>query len=226
MLIASCTNEWRQAHPGAMIGFLEISQVENKKTAPALDEYKRVLEADLRNRYAGFTRQDFLSLPVMMAYQKYYKRFGKTYQVLQQLESIVLKGKNFPSVSPLVDANFMAEVDTLVLAAGHDVQQLQGPVCIDIAREGDQFIQMGGAEKSIPPGDMIMRDVRGVSCSILYGQDHLSPISPSTSHVLYAIYAPYGVSALNVNVHMEKIKENISRFSNSMVVKQQELLIS
>lgn len=97
---------------------------------------------------------------------------------------------------------------------------------MDIARDGDRFVQMGGAEKSIPPGDMIMRDVRGVSCSILYGQDYLSPISPSTSRVIYVIYAPYGVSALNVNVHVEKIKENISRFSNSMVVEQQELLIS
>lgn len=59
MFIVCGTNEWRQTHPGAMIGFLEISQVENVKTAPALDVYKHVLEAELRNRYAGFTRQDF-----------------------------------------------------------------------------------------------------------------------------------------------------------------------
>src|SRR5262245_24144930 len=61
----------------------------------------------------------------MAAYVRYYKRFSKTYHVQLQLESIVLKRKSLPSVSPLVDANFTAEVETLVLTAGHDAQKLE-----------------------------------------------------------------------------------------------------
>src|SRR5262245_64447502 len=75
----------------------------------------------------------------MAGYVHYYKRFGKTYHVLLQLESIVLKSKGLPSVSPLVDANFTAEVETLVLTAGHDAQQLQGEISIDGARDGDKL---------------------------------------------------------------------------------------
>ncbi len=67
----------------------------------------------------------------MAAYERYYKRFDKTYHVQLQVESIVLKGKNLPDVSPLVDANFIAEIETFVLTAGHDVMQLQGSVCMD-----------------------------------------------------------------------------------------------
>jgi len=44
-----------------------------------------------------------------------------------QVESIVSKGKSLPNVTPLVDANFVAEVETLVLTAGHDVAKLQAP---------------------------------------------------------------------------------------------------
>ena len=44
-----------------------------------------------------------------------------------QLESIVLKAKSLPDVSPAVDANFMAEVETLILTAGHDVEMLAEP---------------------------------------------------------------------------------------------------
>jgi len=46
----------------------------------------------------------------MAAFAQYYKRFDKTYHVLQQVESIALKGKHLPSMSPLVDSNLIAEM--------------------------------------------------------------------------------------------------------------------
>jgi len=55
-------------------------------------------------------------------------RFNKTYHIQLQLESIVLKGKSLPDVLPAVAANFIAEMETLVLTAGHDVAQLRGPI--------------------------------------------------------------------------------------------------
>src|SRR4030095_4146858 len=95
-------------------------------TSGGLVDRKRETEARLRDRYRGPTRLDFTSLPVVAAYARYYKRFNKPEHVQLQLESIVLKGKSLPSVSPLVDANFAAEVDTLVLTAGHDATKRAG----------------------------------------------------------------------------------------------------
>jgi DNA/RNA-binding domain of Phe-tRNA-synthetase-like protein len=141
-----------------------------------------------------------------------------------QVESIVLKGKKLPNVSPLVDANFIAEVETLVLTAGHDVTKLQGSILIDISREGDHITQMNGTSKAIRAGDIIMRDVNGVSCSIIYGQDDRSPISSETSRVLYVAYAPTGVPAETVDAQLWKIEENIRLFSPTAVVEQHRLL--
>ena len=69
MLSISATNEWRATHPGAVIGLLELSGVDNSRSSPKLDERKRETEARLRERYQGFARADFLSLQVMVAYQ-------------------------------------------------------------------------------------------------------------------------------------------------------------
>ncbi len=195
MLAISATDEWRAAHPGATIGLLELSGVENTRPSSRVNERKREIEADLRERYKGFTRKDFLALPVMAEYDRYYTRFNKTYHVQLQLESIVLKGKHLPDVSPAVDANFMAEVETLILTAGHDSQKLRGPIVIDVSRESEQMTQMNGAPKAIRSGDMIMRDADGICCSIIYGQDARTPISPETSRVLYVAYAPAGIAA-------------------------------
>src|SRR6185369_16493630 len=131
---------------------------ESTGSSSRLTERKRAIEAGLRERYKGFTRQDFLALPVMAEYERYYKRFNKTYHVQLQLESIVLKGKPLPDVSPAVDANFMAEVETLILTAGHDAQTLTRPVVIDVSRDDDQMIQMNGTSRAVRAGDMIMRD--------------------------------------------------------------------
>jgi DNA/RNA-binding domain of Phe-tRNA-synthetase-like protein len=226
MLLISGTAEWKTAHRGGAIGLLELSRVENAHPSFQLDDRKRETEARLRERYQGFTRQDFLALPVMAAYAQYYKRFDKTYHVLQQVESIVLKGKRLPNVSPLVDCNFMAEVESFVLTAGHDVGKLHGVVSIDVSREGDQLTQMKGARKTIPAGDMIMRDAEGIACSILYGQDNRSPISAETSHVLYVAYAPMGVPAEVVEAHLRAIEEHVRLASPLAVQEQQQLLLA
>lgn len=226
MISIRTSQEWHDAWKGAMFGVLEISSVENLLALPELDDRKRDIERRLRERYSGFSRQEFSTLPVMAEYIRYYKRFEKTYHVLLQVESLVLKGKNLPSVSLLVDANFMAEVETLVLSAGHDGDKLKGDVVLDVAREGEQFVQMGGAVKTIPARDMIMRDEAGVCCSILYGQDDRSPITPETTHVLYVAYVPPGVPEDAVERHFTQITEVVSRFSPKAVVEQNRLLRS
>lgn len=225
MLKITASDDWRRAHPNAMIGLLELSGVDHSPRSQALDLRKRETEARLRERYRGFTRQDFLGLPVMAEYRSYYKRFEKTYHVLLQLESIVLKGKSLPDVSPLVDANFVAEVETLVLTAGHDVAQLVEPVAIDVSREGDQITQMNGGITSMRVGDMIMRDAQGISCSIIYGQDNRSPISAHTTHVLYVAYVPPGLAPETVQAHLMRVEENVRLFSPEAVLEQRHLLL-
>lgn len=224
MLLITATDEWRRSHAGGAIGLLEVSGAGSVDGASRLEQRKRETEARLRERYKGFARPDFASLPVMSAYIQYYKRFGKTYHVQLQVESIVLKGKSLPNVSPLVDANFVAEVDTLVLTAGHDVARLESPVTVDVAREGDHMTQMNGESRPIRAGDMIMRDARGVCCSIIYGQDNRSPISPHTAHVLYVDYAPTGVPAQAVEEQLRKIEENVRCVAPHALTEQRRIL--
>lgn len=226
MLTITATDAWKEAHPGAQMGLLEISSVGNSRPAPALDREKLAIEERLREKYAGFSRNDFLGLPVMAAYHRYYRKFGYTYHVLLQLESIALKGKSLPNVSPLVDANFAAELETLILTAGHDVAQLEAPIVIDVAREGDEIIQMNGKRKEVPVGDMLMRDAQGVTCTILRGQDKRSPISKGTTHVLYVSYVPEGVIEEQVRAQLDAMEKHVRLFAPNCVVEQSKILFA
>jgi DNA/RNA-binding domain of Phe-tRNA-synthetase-like protein len=222
----TATEAWKEKYPGAQIGLLEISGVDNSQPAPALNLEKRAIERRLREQYAGFSRGEFLKLPVMQAYHRYYRKFGYTYHVLLQLESVALKGKSLPHVSPLVDANFAAELDTLILTAGHDVAKLEAPVVIDVAREGDEITQLNGSRKDVPAGDMLMRDKNGIACSILRGQDNRSQISKATTHVFYVSYVPEGVTESQVRAQLEALEKHIRLVSPGCRVKQSSILFA
>ena len=224
MLAVTATQAWKSAHAGALIGLLEVSGVVNKSASPELEALKRVTETRLRERFGRSTRADLVALPVMRDYVRYYKRFDKTYHVLQQLESVALKGKSLPSVSPLVDANFAAELETLVLTAGHDVAKLQRPLCIDVSVDSDTLVQMSGSPKRLSAGDMVMRDAQGLSCSILYGQDNRSPLSASTTTALYVAYAPAGVGEEAVRAQLDAVLANIRMFARACTLEQLALL--
>lgn len=220
MLAITATDEWEKVHPGGKIGLLEISGVDNAQPAPALNDEKRAIERRLREKFADFSRNDYLELPVMGAYHRYYRKFRYSNHVLLQLESVVHKDKSLPNVSPLVDANFAAELDTLILTAGHDVAKLREPVTIDVAQEGDKIIQMNGKEKDVPVGDMLMRDAEEVACTILRGQDNRSPISKGTIHVLYVSYAPAGITEAQVQAQLDLIVKHVRLFAPECAVVQ------
>ena len=213
LLEVTATQSWQQAYPGAHIGLLLVSGVDNTKRPTPLDEHKRQLAAALRQRYQDFDRPALHEISELNAYRSYYKRFGNTYHVQLQLESVVFGGKSLPSVSPLVDACFAAELDTLILTASHDADRLEAPVEIDIARGGEHIIQLSGAGKAVKIGDMLMRDAHSVVCTVLYGQDQRTAITPATRCALYVAYVPPGITREAVRSHMEQIKANIQLFS-------------
>lgn len=146
-LIAS--EAWRAAHPGAAVGVLAVRGVANPPQHPALDAAKARLEQALRERYAGLDRATLGQLPVLQAYAAYYKSFKKTYHVQHQLESVVFKGKSLPNVAALVEAMFMAELQDLLLTAGHDLSALRLPLTLDVAKGDETYTLLRGEPQTL-----------------------------------------------------------------------------
>ena len=195
------------------MGVVLLGNVDNTRRETPLDQRKQEVEATLREKYSQFSRADLLELEVLKAYRNYYRQFNKTYHVQLQLESVVHKDKSLPHISPLVDANFAAELNTLILTAGHDADLLRNPVRIDVTQAGNEFTQMNGVLKSLKPGDMMMFDADGIVCTIIYGQDQRTPISPKTRRALYVAYAPAGVPATAVREQLDSIRDNVLLFA-------------
>ncbi|MBU1342328.1 MAG: hypothetical protein KKE44_06315 [Proteobacteria bacterium] len=223
MIEMAVSHQWKKAFPGAHIGILLVGNVDNTKPSPPLNNQKENLASLLRNKYDGFSRADLLETKRLQAYRSYYRKFGKTYHIQLQLESILHKGKSLPNVSPLVDANFAAEMQTLLLSAGHDADCLCFPLMIDISRGAEGFIQINGSKKTLKKSDMMMTDAKGVVCTVIYGQDQRTQISPKTRRALYVTYAPPGIEAASVLDHLNTIQKNIILFAPDAKVEYQQV---
>ena len=64
---------WKAAYPEARAGILVLSQVANPAHHAALDQRKADLETQLRSQFSGYDRTKLAELPVLQAYNQYYK---------------------------------------------------------------------------------------------------------------------------------------------------------
>jgi len=186
----------------------------NPEYHPALEARKTQLTSDLRSRYASMDRAALLALPVFQAYTAYYKRFKKSYHVLLQLESLAFKGKEIPAVAALVEAMFMAELESGLLTAGHDLDRLQPPLSLDVAAGEETYTLMNGQEQTLKPGDMFIADGAGVISSIIYGPDAHTRITPATRGAVFTVYAPPGIEAAAVEAHLRLLEGAVRLFAS------------
>ncbi len=207
------TSAWRSAYPRAHAGLLVMRSVVNPSHHPVLESRKKALEETLRTQFSGQDRATLSNSPVLRAYNDYYRRFKKTYHIQLQLESIVLKGKSIPSVAALVEAMFMAEMQDMLLTAGHDLDVLRPPLSLDVATGSERYTLLRGEEQTLKAGDMIISDQEGVISSIIYGPDRRTQITPETRNVLFTVYAPPGIGEQAVSAHLDHLKDNVMLFA-------------
>jgi DNA/RNA-binding domain of Phe-tRNA-synthetase-like protein len=201
------SENWRRAYPGAHVGVLVMEDVVNPETCPELEREKNALEDELRTLFK--VPADLKSMEPIRSYQNYYKRFNKTYHVLQQVQSVALKGKSIPKVAGLVEAMFMAELRNMLLTAGHDLDVVELPIRLDAAQGGEKFVRMNGEEQTLKQGDMYIADAQGIISSVVYGPDRRTRIRPSTTKVLFTVYSVPGVGEQATLQHLGGIESYV-----------------
>ena len=209
---------WKATYPNAHAGVLVMREVVNPPHHTELEKRKAALEEELRARFAGQDRAALLSHPILQAYDAYYRQFKKTYHVQLQLESILFKGKSIPSVAALVEAMFMAEVESLLLTAGHDLDTLHLPLTLDGAQGTESYTLLRGEPQTPKAGDMMIRDSEGIISSIIYGPDQRTQITAQTRNVIFTTYAPSGISEEAVMNHLKQIQQNVEVIAPSAKV--------
>ena len=209
MSIFQVSDTWKSTFPDAHVGVLILHGAVNPEQHAELEERKKTLEAELRARFSGQDRPALEKNPVLQAYATFYRQFKKTYHVQLQLESLLFKEKSIPSVAALVEAMFMAEMNNMLLTAGHDLDTVHLPLTLDVAQGTESFILMRGFPQTPKAGDMMITDGEGIISYIIYGPDQRTQIRSQTTNVIFTVYAPSGIPEQVIEKHLLDIKDNV-----------------
>jgi DNA/RNA-binding domain of Phe-tRNA-synthetase-like protein len=214
MLIVA--EEWKNVYPGAHVGLMAVRNVANPQQHRGLELKKKELENSLKAKFD--TREVLLDYEPVNRYVDYFKCYKKTYHVLQQIESVIFKGKSIPCGAALVEAMFMVELKNGLLTAGHDKKAITMPLRISIAKGDERYIGISGNERVTKPGDMIMYDGEGIVSSILGGPDFRTRILPDTRECVFVVYAPPGIRQDAMERHFDELIETIQVFAPEAAV--------
>jgi len=206
-----------------MVGVLGIRGLVNPDLDAALQHHAALVRDQLRARFAGTDRPQLLAIPTLQAYAAYYKRFGKTYHVQLQLESVLFKGKSTTGPSVIVQAMFIAELKNLILTAGHDLGSVRGGIVIDVSLGIERYTLFGGGEQVLKAGDMFIRDEEGILSSIIHGPDQRTRITSETSAVVFTAYAPPGISKAELEAHLSDLESHTRLFSPHAEIETSEI---
>ena len=204
-------NAVSEAFPGVKMGVLAMTNV--NASAPLAPSVFTEAMNEIQRRYGQLDRAGLKGKHPIDEYVAYYKKFGYSYHVLAQLESVLQGKKQVRAASGLLQAMFLTELESMLLTAGHDLVKLQMPISLQVASGDETYQSISGRETTAVRGDLIVCDGGGVLSSIMRGPDFGSRITASTSGVLFTIYAPPGVHTAEIKTNLHKLEEMIRSFS-------------
>ena len=145
--------------------------------------------AALCGRYRDYVRADVFG---QNPYFRFFRKFKKTFPVMMQFESVLLKGREFPKSNAVTAVPFLVELETHVLCGTHDIDRLMGPVELYQADAKEPFEGLRGDEVHTYPGDVTGRDAGGIIFSMIAGADARTCAREESRHVFYPVFGVSG----------------------------------
>ena len=141
--------------------------------------------ANCRARFADYDRKTVFS---ENPYFRFFRKFKKTYPVMQQFESVLFKGRPFPEGNPAATLPFLAEICTQVLSGAHDIDCIDGPLTIFTPDSRLPFDGMRAESTHTYPNDVCGRDGSGIIFSMIAGADKRTCVHPDSRHIFYPVF--------------------------------------
>jgi len=157
--------------------------------------------ASLKEKYADYDRKAVWG---ENTYYRFFKKFKKTYPVMLQFESVVLKNRPFPDFNPISEIAFLMEITTFILSGTHDADCIDGDVTLYMADSREDFEGMRETLHTYP-NDFCARDNSGIIFSLIAGTDARTSAKPCSRNVLYPVFGTHDATAEMLEMAMSTL---------------------
>jgi DNA/RNA-binding domain of Phe-tRNA-synthetase-like protein len=200
----------KELYPASMFGIMTAHGLDAAADRSCVEALKNDEIAKIKAAHIGYERKNIITSAPVCHYSAYYKQFKKTYHVISQLESILLKDRGIPSVGMPVEAMFLAEIKNLLLTAGHDLDKIDGDLTVRVSIGTENYRCISGTEQQLVKDDLYLSDTSGILSSIIYGPDYRTRITDVTKNAIYFVYGVEGVTEEQIREHLKDIRTYLS----------------
>lgn len=213
----------KQVYPTAKFGVMTATGLSATAGQAVLRDIVAAEIEAIKRRYPDYDRKTAVATEPICHYAAYYKKYKKSYPVLGQLESVVLKDKGIPPVGVPVEAMFLAEVKNMLLTAGHDLDCITGDLTVDIATLPLGYTGISQHEQTLVEHDLYLRDEKGGVSSILQGPDCRTRLTEGTQRALYFVYGVEGVGEQRIREHLNTIASYLQQANPAVEIESLEV---
>lgn len=201
----------KSVYPGAKFGVMIAKGLSAPEDRSIMEGVVETQLERLKSKFPHYERKEALGTEPLCHYAAYYKRHKKSYHVLGQLESVLLKGKSIPPVGAPVEVMFLAEIENMLLTAGHDLDLIDGDLSVDVATEMTDYTGISGKGQQLVKNDIYLSDGKGILSSIINGPDYRTKITAATRNALYFVYGVEGVGEALIYAHLRGMSGYLSQ---------------
>lgn len=167
--------------------------------------YKRELLRKMRRRSHLAQIQERIHL-----YEQFFKEWGYECPLPGHLKRALDMG--YPIVNLYIDTHLIAEMYHGILMAIQDLDRFDGDWMLDLASEGESFQGVSGRTIYCKEGEIVLRDAKGIVCSLFQGPDFRTKIDPSSRDIVVYVFTAPGIDPLWVSDGIQLALDILGRF--------------
>lgn len=180
--------------------------------------------APLKAHWDGLSKADVLAHPDIAPFCALQERMGiRSQRRPPSFANFILRAfgradARIPSVGPVVDRVNFAAVSTRTSLGAFDAAAVQGPLRLDLSREGDRYHPLGGeGEEPIEPGRLVLRDDARVLSLFGVRDSVQQAVGPHTREVLLLSCGVPGVPRERVVAGLDQARQGLETLSAQAV---------
>lgn len=199
------TENYRRLFPDLNFGIGTILSCTYFERNEPFKLYKRDLVRKIRRKANLAQIEQRIAL-----YDQFFKGWGYPCPLPGHFHRMIHMG--FPSVNLYIDTHIMAEMGFGILMAIQDLDRFDGGWLLDLATEGETFQGVSGKRIICKKDEIVLRDEKGIVCSLFQGPDFKTKIDASSKNIVVYVFTAPGIVEEYVSGGIQLALEILEKF--------------
>jgi DNA/RNA-binding domain of Phe-tRNA-synthetase-like protein len=199
------TDVYRQRFPELSFGIGTIRDCAYFEKSEPFKLYKRELLRKMKRRATLLEIEERIQL-----YDRFFQEWGYACPLPGHFKKVIQMG--FPIVNLYIDTHIIAEMCHGILMAIQDLDRFEDPWRLDLADDGETFEAVSGKRITCKQDEIVLRDEKGIVCSLFQGPDFKTRIESSSQNIVVYVFAAPGIVEEHVSNGIRLALEILEKF--------------